>query len=232
MIFRQLIDYTSNTYTYLLASGHSQKAILIDPVLERVDQYLTLLKELNLKLIYAADTHIHADHITATGQLREKTGCDILMGEKSLAPCVTQKIADGESFGFDEIQLKALFTPGHTDNSYSFVMKDRVFTGDVLLIHSTGRTDFQSGNPYDSYESLFHKLFKLPDETLVYPAHDYNGATVSTIGEEKKYNPRLQVKNAEEYVEIMNNLNLPKPALIDIAVPANMACGLNLAPRT
>lgn len=226
MLFRQLMDYESNTYTYLLASPETKNALLIDPVHGHLEQYLKLLAELGMTLRYALDTHTHADHITATGLLRQKTGCEIVMGEHAKATCVTKHLKEGETLQMDEIALTALYTPGHTSESYSYVMKDRVFTGDVLLIHATGRTDFQSGSSQDSYNSIFNKLFKLPDATLVYPCHDYNGVTVSTIGEEKKYNPRLQVANAAEYAKIMDNLKLAKPRLIDIAVPANLKCGL------
>jgi glyoxylase-like metal-dependent hydrolase (beta-lactamase superfamily II)/rhodanese-related sulfurtransferase len=219
MIFRQLFDSASSTYTYLLASRHGGEALIIDPVLERVDRYIQLLKELDLRLVKAIDTHLHADHITGLEALRERTRCVTVMGEQSKADVVSK-------VGIEGLSLQAIYTPGHTDDSYSFIMPDRVFTGDTLLIRGTGRTDFQNGDPRAQYESLFGRLLKLPDETLVYPAHDYKGDTVSTIGEERAFNPRLQVKSMEDYVTLMNNLNLPNPKMMDVAVPANMRIGL------
>ena len=227
MIFRQIFDSTSSTYTYLISSGKGREALIIDPVLEKVDQYLKLLNELELKLVKVIDTHIHADHISGIAELRDKTNCVTVMGDKTTADVVAMKVSDDEIIKIDGINLKALYTPGHTSESFSFLMDDRVFTGDALLIKGTGRTDFQNGNPKDSYHSLFGKLLKLPDETLVYPAHDYKGETVSTIIEEKKFNPRLQVSSIDEYVEIMNNLNLPDPKMMDIAVPSNLNLGIN-----
>lgn len=226
MIFRQLIDYESNTYTYLLASEVGREAIIIDPVLDQLPKYVRLLQELDLKLVIAADTHTHADHITATGNLRKEYDCAIAMGEHTKADCVTIRCKENDMLDIDGIKLHCLYTPGHTDDSYSYVLDDRVFTGDTLLIRGTGRTDFQSGDPYQQYDSIFNKLFKLPVNTKVYPAHDYNGFTSSTIMEEKQFNPRLQVKSADEYAEIMNNLNLARPKKMDIAVPANQKCGL------
>ncbi len=225
MIFRQLFDAISGTYTYLIASRPGGEALLIDPVRERVEQYLQLVGELDLKLVLAADTHVHADHITGLGELRERTQCSTIMGEYSKAECVSLTIKEGEFIKLDGVKIQGLYTPGHTDDSFSFLMPDRVFSGDTLLIRGTGRTDFQNGDPYAQYDSLFNKLLKLPEETLVYPAHDYKGCTVSTIGEEIAHNPRLQVRSAREYAEIMNNLHLPNPALMDVAVPANLACG-------
>ena len=227
MIFRQIFDSTSSTYTYLISSGKGREALIIDPVLEKVDQYLKLLNELELKLVKVIDTHIHADHISGIAELRDKTNCVTVMGDKTTADVVAMKVSDDEIIKIDGINLKALYTPGHTSESFSFLMDDRVFTGDALLIKGTGRTDFQNGNPKDSYHSLFEKLLKLPDETLVYPAHDYKGETVSTIIEEKKFNPRLQVSSIDEYVEIMNNLNLPDPKMMDIAVPSNLNLGID-----
>ena len=227
MIFRQIFDSTSSTYTYLISSGKGREALIIDPVLEKVDQYLKLLNELELKLVKVIDTHIHADHISGIAELRDKTNCVTVMGDKTTADVVAMKVSDDEIIKIDGINLKALYTPGHTSESFSFLMDDRVFTGDALLIKGTGRTDFQNGNPKDSYHSLFGKLLKLPDETLVYPAHDYKGETVSTIIEEKKFNPRLQVSSIDEYVSIMNNLNLPDPKMMDIAVPSNLNLGIN-----
>ena len=227
MIFRQIFDSNSSTYTYLISSGKGREALIIDPVLEKVDQYLKLLNELELKLVKVIDTHIHADHISGIAELRDKTNCVTVMGDKTTADVVAMKVSDDEIIKIDGINLKALYTPGHTSESFSFLMDDRVFTGDALLIKGTGRTDFQNGNPKDSYHSLFGKLLKLPDETLVYPAHDYKGETVSTIIEEKKFNPRLQVSSIDEYVEIMNNLNLPDPKMMDIAVPSNLNLGID-----
>lgn len=225
MIFRQLFDATSSTYTYLLAARQGGEALLIDPVQEQAEAYLDLIRQLDLKLVIAADTHTHADHVTALGDLRDATGCVTMMGEFTKAECVSAQFKEGETLALDGIKLRALYTPGHTDESFSFVMDDRVFTGDVLLIRGTGRTDFQNGDPYKSYDSIFNKLFQLPEDTLLYPAHDYKGWTVSTLGEEKEWNPRLQVKTADEYAEIMNNLDLEDPKLMDVAVPANLRCG-------
>ncbi len=226
MLFRQLFEHDSYTYTYLVADEPGGKAILIDPVREEVPKYLQLLEELDLELLYAIDTHVHADHVTALGELREKTGCQTVMGKQSAADCVSLRVEDGDVLRFGKLQVEALYTPGHTDDSYSFLMDDRVFTGDTLFIRGTGRTDFQNGDPRAQYDSIFHKLLTLPEQTLVYPGHDYKGWTVSTIWEEKRFNPRLQVKSVEEYVELMNNLNLPNPRLMDVAVPANRQCGM------
>src|SRR3954449_4241618 len=226
MIFRQLFDSVSGTYTYLLASRHGGEALIIDPVLEKVERYIQLVNELDLKLVKAVDTHLHADHITGLGALRDRTQCITVMGERSNVDVVSMRLAEGDKLTIEGIGLDVLYTPGHTDDSYSFLMQDRVFTGDTLLIRGTGRTDFQNGDPRAQYDSIVRRLLKLPDETLVYPAHDYKGETVSTIGEEKAFNPRLQVKSMDEYVEIMSNLNLPNPKMMDVAVPANMKVGL------
>jgi sulfur dioxygenase len=226
MIFRQLFDHASSTYSYLLASRKGGEALIIDPVLERVDRYLQLVQELDLKLVKAVDTHIHADHITGLGALRDRTHCITVMGEQARVDVVSMRVTEGDKLTIEGLSLDVLYTPGHTDDSYSFLMGDRVFTGDTLLIRGTGRTDFQNGSARAQYESLFGKLLKLPEETLVYPAHDYKGDTVSTIGEEKHSNPRLQVRSADEYVELMAGLNLPNPKLMDVAVPANMRVGL------
>src|SRR5215467_338384 len=207
MIFRQLFDSASGTYSYLVASRRGGEALIIDPVIEKVDRYLQLVHELDLKLVKAIDTHLHADHITGLGALRDRTHCITVMGEQSKVDVVSMRVADGDRLQVEGISLDVLYTPGHTDDSYSFVMADRVFTGDTLLIRGTGRTDFQNGDPRMQYDSLFGKLLKLPDETMVFPAHDYKGDTVSTIGEEKRYNPRLQVKSASEYIDLMNKLN-------------------------
>ena len=226
MIFRQFFDPLSSTYTYLLAERPGGEALVIDPVFERVDEYLQLIRQLDLKLVLAVDTHIHADHVTGLSRLRSATLCATAMGENSAADCVSLRFTEGETLKADGLRLRALYTPGHTDDSYSFLMGDRVFTGDTLLIHGTGRTDFQNGDPGAQYDSLFGKLLPLPDETLVYPAHDYKGRTSSSIGEERRHNPRLQVGSRQAYIEQMNALNLDPPKLIDVAVPANQRCGL------
>ncbi len=225
MIFRQLFHLESSTYTYLLASRAGGEALLIDPVLDHLDRYLQLLNELDVRLVLAADTHVHADHITALGRLRDHLKCPTLMGEFTKANCVSLRLKDGEKISVDGIELRGMYTPGHTDDSFSFVMADRVFTGDALLIRGTGRTDFQNGDPYVAFDSLFNKLLKLPDDTLVFPAHDYKGWMCSTIGEERRFNPRLKVTTPAQYAEIMNNLHLPNPTMMDIAIPANLACG-------
>lgn len=226
MLFRQLFDRESSSYTYLVAAREGGEALLIDPVKDGVPSYLQLIEELKLKLVFAIDTHVHADHVTGLGDLRTATSCVTIMGNESRAACVSRKVTDGEILRVDSLELRAIYTPGHTDDSYSFVMVDRVFTGDTLLIRGTGRTDFQNGDARSQYESLFNKLLKLPAETLVYPAHDYRGFTVTTIGEEIAHNPRLQVPTEAAYVELMNNLKLPNPKLMDIAVPANLSCGI------
>jgi len=226
MIFRQLFDSVSGTYTYLLASRHGGEAVIIDPVLEKVDRYIQLVDELDLKLVKAVDTHLHADHITGLGALRDRTHCVTVMGEHSKVDVVSMRLADGDKLTIEGVALDALYTPGHTDDSYSFVMRDRVFTGDTLLIRGTGRTDFQNGDPRAQYDSIFNRLLRLPDETMIFPAHDYKGETVSTIAEEKAFNPRLQVTSVDQYVELMSNLKLPNPKMMDVAVPANMRVGL------
>ena len=226
MIFRQLFDSVSGTYSYLIASRKGAEALIIDPVLEKVDRYIQLMNELELRLVKAADTHLHADHVTGLAALRDRTRCVTVMGENTKADVVSMRLADGDRLEIEGVSLNVIYTPGHTDDSYSFALQDRVFTGDTLLIRGTGRTDFQNGDPRSQYDSIFNRLLKLPDDTLVYPAHDYKGDTVSTIGEEKRYNPRLQVKSVNEYVELMNNLKLPNPKMMDVAVPANMRIGL------
>jgi len=226
MIFRQLFEQVSGTYSYLLASRRGGEALIIDPVLEKVDRYLQLMEELDLKLVKAVDTHLHADHITGLGALRDRTHCITVMGEQSQVDVVSMRLSDGDSLRIEGISLEAIYTPGHTDDSYSFRMDDRVFTGDTLLIRGTGRTDFQNGDAAQQYDSIFNRLLKLPDETLVYPAHDYKGDTVSTIAEERAHNPRLHVKSLDEYVRIMNRLNLSNPKMMDVAVPANKHQGL------
>ena len=227
MIFNQLFDSKSSTYTYIISSGKGREALIIDPVIEHTDEYVKVLESLDLKLVKVIDTHIHADHISGLNELSKRTNCTKIMGEKSKSEVVDLKLKDNEIINIENIQLKAIYTPGHTDCSYCYIMNDRVFTGDTLLINGTGRTDFQSGSPYDAYESLFNRLLKLPEKTLVYPAHDYNGKKNSTIETEKNNNPRLQVNSKEEYAEIMNNLNLSNPKMMDIAVPANLK-GLTL----
>ena len=226
MIFRQLFDKASSTYSYLLAERQGGEALLIDPVLDNTAQYVRLIKELDLKLVKAVDTHIHADHVTALGALHDQTGCITAMGAMTMSECVSVHFHEGEKLSADNLHLDILYTPGHTDDSYSMLLPDRVFTGDTLLIRGTGRTDFQNGDPAAQYDSLFNKILILPEDTLVYPAHDYNGMTVSTIGEEKRHNPRLQVSSMQAYVELMNGLELDEPRLMDIAVPANRACGV------
>ena len=222
MIFEQLFDTKSSTYTYIISSGKGREALIIDPVIEHTDEYINILEKLKLKLVKVIDTHIHADHITGLNELNKRTSCSRIMGEKSKSEVIDLRIKDNEKIYIESIELKAIYTPGHTDCSYSYLMNDRVFTGDTLLINGTGRTDFQNGSSYAAYDSLFNKLLKLPENTLVYPAHDYNGKKYSTIKNEKSNNPRLQVSSKEEYAEIMNNLNLANPKMMDIAVPANV----------
>ena len=222
MIFKQLFDEKSSTYTYIVASGKGREALIIDPVIEHTYIYTDLLNDLDLRLVKVIDTHIHADHISAMAELKERTNCQTVMGEHSKSEVVNLKVKDNDKIIIDGIYLEALYTPGHTDDSYCFLMNDRIFTGDTLLINGTGRTDFQNGSASDAYDSLFNKVLKLPEETLVYPAHDYKGNQFSTIGNEKKNNPRLQVNSAAEYAEIMDNLNLANPKMMDVAVPANL----------
>ena len=227
MIFEQLFDTKSSTYTYVISSGKGREALIIDPVIEHTEEYIKVLDKLELKLVKVLDTHIHADHITGLNELSKRTTCSKVMGEKSKSEVIDLKVKDDDEINIENIKLKTIYTPGHTDCSYSFLMGDRVFTGDTLLINGTGRTDFQNGSAHDAYNSLFGKLLKLPEETLVYPAHDYNGKKHSTIGDEKNNNPRLQVSSKEEYAEIMDNLNLANPKMMDVAVPANLK-GLTL----
>ena len=230
MLFRQFFDSGSGSYTYLLAARAGGEALIIDPVLDKVSQYLRLISELDLKLVKAVDTHVHADHVSGLGALRDATKCITVMGRESATDVVAMRVRDGDWVEAGELRMRALHTPGHTRESYCFVMEDRVFTGDTLLIRGTGRTDFQGGDPYAAYASIFGKLLTLPDETLVYPGHDYKGMTVTTIGEEKVFNPRLQVASAEEYAKIMDNLALPSPKMMDVAVPSNQAMGLAQEP--
>ena len=226
MLFRQLFDKTSSTYTYLVASAKGREALIIDPVLDNVDKYIVLLNELNLKLVKVIDTHIHADHITGASKLKDQTKCVTIMGDQTPAEAVEIKVKDEEIIKLDQLKIKALHTPGHTSDSFSFLMNNYLFSGDTLLINGTGRTDFQNGSAKDSYNSIFNKLLKLPEETLLYPAHDYNGKKFSTIGDEKKFNPRLQVNNENEYVQIMSNLKLPKPKLFDLNILSNIKLGV------
>jgi len=225
MIFKQVFDQKSSTYTYLIASAEGREALIIDPVLENVENYIKLLNELNLRLVKVIDTHIHADHVTGASKLKDLTKCSTIMGEHTPAEAVEIKVKDDEYINLDNLKIRAMHTPGHTSDSFSFLMNNCLFSGDTLLINGTGRTDFQNGSSEDAYNSLFNRILKLPDETLLYPAHDYKGETVSTIGKEKKLNPRLQVSNVEEYIEIMNNLNLKKPAEIDFNVASNIKLG-------
>jgi len=231
MLFRQFFDHASSTYTYLIASSRGREAVIIDPVKEQVAQYLTAIEQLGLRLVKAIDTHTHADHITGLGDLRERTGCLSIMGEYTRADCVSCRVTDGEILDTDGIRLQALYTPGHTSESFSFVLAPdapvAVFSGDVLMIRGTGRTDFQNGDPGKSWDSITRTLFALPDDTTLYPAHDYKGWTSSSIGEERRFNPRLAGKTREQYIEIMNSLDLPDPKMMDVAIPANLACGLD-----
>jgi sulfur dioxygenase len=226
MIFRQLFHQDTGTYTYLLASRKGGEALLIDGVLDRADRYMQLLEELDLRLVKVLDTHVHADHITVMGELRDRTKCVTVMGAQAPIDVVSMRVEDGDMVTIEGIQLEALYTPGHTIDSYCYRMADRVFTGDTLLIRGTGHTDFQGGDSRAAYSSIFTKLLTLPGDTLVYPGHDYKGDTVSTIAEEKAFNPRLQVASADEYADIMDNLNLANPKMMDVAVPANISMGL------
>ena len=225
MIFKQVFDKKSSTYTYLIASSKGREALIIDPVLENVEDYIKLMTELNLMLVKVIDTHIHADHVTGASKLKNITKCTTIMGEKTPAETVEIKIKDDEYINLDNLKIRAMYTPGHTSDSYSFLMDNYLFSGDTLLINGTGRTDFQNGNAKDAYNSIFNKLLKLPDETLLYPAHDYRGEKKSTIGKEKKQNPRLQVSSVDEYIDIMNNLNLKRPAQLEFNVSKNINLG-------
>jgi len=227
MIFKQVFDTKTSTYTYLIASAKGREAVIIDPVLENVDDYIGLLKEFDLKLVKVIDTHIHADHVTGASKLKQATNCTTIMGEHTPADTVEIKVKDDEIINIDNLNIRSMYTSGHTSDSYSFLLDNFLFTGDTLLINGTGRTDFQNGSSKDAYNSLFNNLLKLPEETLVYPGHDYNGKCSSTIGNEKKFNPRLQVKNVDEYIDIMSKLNLAKPKLIDINVSRNIKLGAN-----
>ena len=221
MIFNQLFDNKSSTYTYIISSGKGREALIIDPVIEHTGQYIKILKSLELKLVKVIDTHIHADHISGLNELNKETECARIMGEKSESEVVDIRVKDNEKIKIENVELTTIYTPGHTECSYSYLMNDRVFTGDTLLINGSGRTDFQGGNAMEQYDSIFNKLLKLPDKTLVYPAHDYNGKKFSTVENERNNNPRLQVSSPDEYIQIMNNLKLANPKMMDIAVPAN-----------
>jgi glyoxylase-like metal-dependent hydrolase (beta-lactamase superfamily II) len=227
MIFKQVFDTKTSTYTYLIASAKGREAVIIDPVLENVENYISLLKDLDLKLVKVIDTHIHADHVTGASKLKQSTNCTTIMGEHTPADAVEIKVKDNELINIDDLKIKSIYTPGHTSESYSFLLDNYLFSGDALLINGTGRTDFQNGSSKDSYHSIFDKLLKLPEDTLLYPGHDYNGKKVSTIGNEKKFNPRLQVKNVDEYIEIMSNLNLSRPEMMDSNVSRNIKLGVN-----
>ncbi len=227
MIFKQVFDKKTSTYTYLIASAKGREAVIIDPVLENVNEYIQLLRDLDLKLVKVIDTHIHADHVTGASKLKQATNCVTLMGEHTPADAVEIKVKDNELINIDGLDIRSIYTPGHTTESYSFLLDNYLFSGDALLINGTGRTDFQNGSSKDSYHSIFDKLLKLPEETLLYPGHDYNGEKISTIGKEKKFNPRLQVKSLDEYIEIMSNLNLSKPDMMDSNVSKNIQLGAN-----
>ncbi len=227
MIFKQVFDIKTSTYTYLIASAKGREAVIIDPVLENVENYIGLLKDLDLKLVKVIDTHIHADHVTGASKLKQSTNCTTIMGEHTPADMVEIKVKDNEMINLDDLNIKSIHTPGHTSESYSFLLNNYLFSGDALLINGTGRTDFQNGSSKDSYHSIFDKLLTLPEDTLLYPGHDYNGKKVSTIGNEKKFNPRLQVKNVDEYIKIMSNLNLTKPDMMDSNVSRNIRLGIN-----
>ena len=226
MLFRQLFDAETSTYTYLIADPTTKEAVLVDPVVEQVDRDLKLIGELGLTLRYCLETHIHADHVTGTGKLRQLTGCQGIVPQNANAACADRYIADGETIKIGEISILAIATPGHTDSHAAYLVNgDRLLTGDSLLIRGCGRTDFQSGDAGTLYDAIVGKLFSLPEETRVYPGHDYRGHTVSTIGEEKQHNPRFAGHDRDSFIELMDNLNLPNPKKIMEAVPANERCG-------
>lgn len=234
MLFRQLFDKESSTYTYLVADEVTREAALIDPVLEQAERDLALIEQLGLKLVAVLDTHVHADHITASGVLRERTGSVTIAGAAGPA-CADRHVSAGDVVSVGSLRLKVLATPGHTDDSVSFLLLDandanlpgdRVFTGDALLVRAAGRTDFQNGDAGALYDSITEQLFTLPGATLVYPAHDYAGHAVTTVAEEQHHNKRIAGKTRSEFIAIMDALDLPKPVKIAEAVPANRACGL------
>ncbi len=228
MLFKQLLDKESHTLTYLIADLSTKEAIFIDPVNTQLELYLELLKTHNLTLKYSLETHVHADHVTASGMLRQKLGAKTAVSSLCGAISADIQIQDGDFFEFGQNEkIKVVTTPGHTPGSISFLWRDRVFTGDSLLIDGCGRTDFQAGNVEQQYDSITQKLFTLPDETIVYPGHDYKGRWISNIIQERTTNSRLAGKTKQEFIKIMSNLNLPKPKLIDMAVPANRYCGVD-----
>lgn len=225
-MFKQMFDAESSTLTYLIVDDLSREAILIDPVASHIDDYITLINTHNYQLKYSVETHVHADHITASGQLREKLAAKTGVSKLCGAATADLQLNDGDAIYFGTQQIKVIATPGHTAGSVSFLWNDRIFTGDALLINGCGRTDFQSGDAVALFDSITNKIFSLPDETLIYPGHDYNGHRVSCVAQEKTINPRLAGKSKDEFVKLMLNLNLPKPKLIDTAVPANRMCGV------
>jgi sulfur dioxygenase len=225
-IFYQLFESESSTYTYLIGDPATKEAALIDPVLETVDRDLKLIEELGLHLKYILDTHVHADHITGAGEIRKRTGAQSGVSEAAHLECVDIHLKDGQGLFLGDKKIKALATPGHTNSCMSFVFAGRVFTGDALLIRGTGRTDFQQGSADKLFDSVHQKLFTLPKDTQIYPAHDYRGQTASTIELEEKFNPRLgSGKTKSDFIKIMSELKLAYPKKIDVAVPANLACG-------
>ncbi len=229
MLLRQLFDHETWTYTYLVADENSGKAVLIDPVVDQIERDIQLLDELGLELVYTMDTHAHADHITASGLLRERLGSKAVVGANAGAVCADVLVEDGSTLEAGGLKFEVRSTPGHTDGCVTYVTSDHkhAFTGDAILIRGTGRTDFQQGDPHKLYRSIHDKIFTLPDDTIIWPGHDYRGRTLTTIGEEKKLNPRVgDGKSEAEFVEIMDNLNLPTPKKIHEAVPANLHCGL------
>ncbi|MCP3166103.1 MBL fold metallo-hydrolase [Myxococcus qinghaiensis] len=229
MLFRQLFDAESSTYTYLLADLATREAVLIDPVLEQAERDLGLIEELGLKLTVVLETHVHADHITSAGLLRERTGARVMASARG-APCVDRTLVHGDRVRVGGLELSVLETPGHTDDSLCFLCDGRLFTGDTLLVRGTGRTDFQNGDPGQLYDSITRELFTLPDATELYPGHDYAGFTISSVGEEKRHNPRLAGRSREDFIRFMNERQIPPPRKLDVAVPANRACGLDTEP--
>ena len=221
-----MFDTISSTYTYLLVDDSTREAVIIDPVSNHIEDYIAMINQPGLQLKYSLETHVHADHITASGKLRERLGIKTGVGELCGAATADIKLNDGDSLTFGNQEIKVIATPGHTIGSVSFLWHDRLFTGDALLINGCGRTDFQGGDAGVLYDSITKKIFSLPDETLIYPAHDYTGRRVSCVEQEKAINPRLAGKNRDEFIKVMQELNLPKPTLIDIAVPANRMCGV------
>ena len=226
MKFRQLFDPATSTYSYLLWDPETLEAVIIDPVKEQTERDISLIKQLDLKLCFSLETHIHADHVTGGGLLRDTLGCRIAMHKNSQAECADLLIDEGDLIEFGSCVLRVLHTPGHTDTDICFLAEGQIFTGDTLLIRGSGRTDFQSGDAGLAYDSIVQKIFSLPDATVIYPGHDYQGLTQTTVGEEKRFNPRLQDTSRDEYIRIMHGMDLPKPKKIEFAVPGNMGCGL------